>query len=150
MNKYVALALFVALSLGGGLVIGMMNTPAEWYAALTKPSFNPPNWVFGPVWTVLYIFIGVAGWRIWSLAGTGALQRVWWVQMALNFAWSPIFFTAQNLGLALMVIVPLLAVIVTFIFMARRIDAVSAWLFVPYAVWVGFATCLNAALFWLN
>ena len=100
MNRILTLLLFVGLSLVGGLVIGIMTAPGEWYAGLNKPFFNPPNWVFGPVWTLLYTAIGVAGWRVWRIAGSKRLQQVWWGQMGLNFLWSPVFFAAQNLGIA--------------------------------------------------
>ena len=148
-RRWPSLALFLLLTVGGGLLIGLLTAPGEWYAGLTKPAFNPPNWIFGPVWTVLYVLIGIAGWRVWR-AEDVTLQRLWWAQMALNFLWSPVFFGAGNLGAALVVILALLAAILAFIFAARHRERISAWLFLPYALWVGFATLLNAELLRLN
>ena len=145
-----ALILFVALVVGGGLAIGYVTAPGEWYAGLVKPSFNPPNWVFAPVWTVLYVLIAVAGWRVWwQDAGSGAMM-LWWLQLGLNFLWSPVFFAAHKVGLALLVILLLLVVIVGFIAVAWRQERIAAWLLVPYAAWVAFATALNGAIFALN
>src|SRR5690606_19499669 len=95
---------FLILVVGGGAVIGIYTSPGEWYAALEKPDFNPPNWVFGPVWTALYVMIAVAGWRIWLAAPRSAAMRLWQAQLLLNFAWSPVFFTLQMTGAAFAVI----------------------------------------------
>lgn len=150
MTRFIPLVLFILLVVGGGSLIGATNTPGEWYAALAKPPFNPPNWIFAPVWTTLYVMIAVAGWRIWRQARTGGAMTAWWLQMGLNFLWSPVFFTLQSVGLALAVIVALLAAIVAFIVLAWDRDRPAALLFLPYAAWVGFATLLNASIFWLN
>lgn len=150
MKNLVSLFLFLALVIGGGTLIGVMNLPGEWYASLAKPSFNPPNWIFAPVWTLLYILIAVAGWRTWARAPAGAAMQVWFAQQALNFLWSPVFFSLRSLGGALVVIAALWAAIVVFIVLTRRADPVAAALFAPYAAWVSFATLLNAALFLLN
>ncbi len=150
MMRYIPLVLFVALVFGGGSLIGANNLPGGWYEGLEKPFFNPPNWIFGPVWSVLYVLIGIAGWRIWRLPRTGGAMTAWWVQLALNFMWSPAFFTLQNIGLALAVVSAMLIAIVAFITLARPHDRIAALLFVPYAVWVAFATLLNASIFLLN
>src|SRR6185295_4620977 len=99
MKRLAVLALFVVLVVGGGLVIGYFNVPGAWYGQLAKPVFNPPNWVFVPVWTVLYFLIAVAGWRV-SDRVKGWPMVVWWLQLALNFLWSPTFFTAHQIGAA--------------------------------------------------
>lgn len=150
MNRWLALALFIVLVLGGGWVIGYFTAPGEWYASLEKPAFNPPNWVFAPVWSLLYVMVAVAGWRVWCSGDGGTVLVVWFVQLALNFLWSPIFFTAQNLGLALAVLVAMLATIVVFIVTAWRVDRPAALLFLPYAAWVSFAGLLNLSLLLLN
>lgn len=150
MKDRVSLVLFVVFVVAGGTAIGFLTAPGEWYASLDKPPFNPPNWIFGPVWTVLYILIGVAGWRIWRIQADSAAMVTWWVQLALNYLWSPIFFAAQNVALALIVIVAMLGAICAFIALARRLDRLAALLFVPYAAWVAFATLLNASILWLN
>ena len=150
MNARLSLILFLGLVVGGGLLIGAIVTPGEWYAGLAKPAFNPPGWVFGPAWTLLYILIAVAGWRIWQRDRGGPAMKLWWAQLALNFAWTPVFFGAQQIALALVVILLLLATIIAFIAAARRTDRTAAWLFAPYAAWVAFATLLNAAILALN
>lgn len=150
MTSRLALILFLALVVGGGLAIGIVTRPGAWYAALAKPVFNPPNWLFGPVWTVLYGLIAVAGWRVWRRAPKGAAMRLWAVQLALNFLWSPVFFGAQAVGAALVVVVLLLATVLAFIAVVWREDRLAAALFVPYALWVGFASLLNGAIHLLN
>ncbi len=150
MNRWIALICFLVLVVGGGLTIGALTVPDAWYGQLVKPSFNPPNWVFAPVWTVLYVLIAVAGWRIWLRESSGSAMKLWWVQLVLNFLWSPAFFAAHQIGLALLIVVLLLVSILAFIAAAWRQDRVAAWLFVPYAGWVAFATILNAAILALN
>lgn len=136
--------------LGGGLLIGYATLPGEWYASLAKPPFNPPNWVFAPAWTLLYVLIAVAGWRTWERERAGAAMKIWALQLVLNFAWSPTFFGAKQMGPALVVILALLASIALFIATVWNRDRVSGWLFAPYALWVAFATLLNASLLLLN
>jgi tryptophan-rich sensory protein len=150
MNPRLSLFLFLLLVLGGGLVLGFLTAPGAWFAGLAKPGFNPPAWLFAPVWTVLYILIGVAGWRVWRRDRGGWPIGLWWTQLALNFLWTPLFFGAHQVGLALLDIVLLLAVIVAFIATAWRQDRAAAWLFVPYAAWVAFASVLNASILALN
>jgi tryptophan-rich sensory protein len=150
MNRILPLILFLALVIGGGLAIGFLTVPGAWYAALAKPSFNPPNWLFAPVWTTLYVLIAVAGWRIFLRDARGVPMRLWWVQLVLNFGWSPTFFAAHEIDLALVVVLMLLLVILAFIITAWRQDRVAAWLMVPYAAWVAFASALNASIFVLN
>ncbi|WP_422000452.1 TspO/MBR family protein [Reyranella sp.] len=145
-----ALAAFVALMLGGGTAIGLLTGPDAWYAGLSKASFNPPNWVFGPVWSTLYVLIAVAGWLVWSRQRTGTAMTLWWAQLVLNFLWSPAFFTLHRIDLALVVIVLLLATLWAFIAMTARRQPAAALLFLPYGLWVAFATVLNGALWMLN
>jgi tryptophan-rich sensory protein len=129
-----------------------MAGPGEWFLQLRKPSFNPPTWLFGPVWTLLYVVIAVAGWRVWARRDElGRLPlRLWIAQLVANFLWSPIFFGAHRIDLALGVIVVLLLCILAFIASTARRDRLAASLFVPYAAWVSFATALNAAFLALN
>lgn len=144
------LVVFLLVTFGGGSAIGVATLPGDWYAGLTKPSFNPPNWIFGPVWSVLYIAIAVAGWRTWLRDRTGPAMKVWGVQLLANFAWSPVFFTAERIDMAFVVILFLLVSIAAFIIVSWRQDRVAALLFAPYAAWVGFASVLNGALLFLN
>ena len=150
MNRYLVLALFVALVLGGGLIIGNVTAPGDWYVNLNRPSFNPPGWLFAPVWTVLYIAIAVAGWIVWSAQPRSAAMAIWWGQLVLNFAWSPVFFAAQQIGAALLIIALLLIFILAFIVATWRTTRTAALLFLPYAMWVAFATLLNANIFMTN
>jgi tryptophan-rich sensory protein len=150
MNRYGSLILFLVLALGGGLALGGLTVPGAWYAGLAKPSFNPPAWLFGPVWTVLYVLIAVAGWRVWQRDRSDWPMKLWWAQLVLNFLWTPVFFAAHQIGPALVVILLMLAAILAFIVTAWRLDRVAAWLFVPYAAWVAFASLLNGSIWMLN
>jgi len=145
-----SLILFLALVMGGSFLIGGVTAPGDWYAALNKPPFGPPDWIFAPVWTTLYFMIAIAGWRVWRRRRNSAPMKVWWTQLVLNFAWSPIFFLAHRIGIALAVIVLLLAAIVGFIVTVWRLDRAASLLFAPYAAWVAFASLLNATLWLLN
>jgi benzodiazapine receptor len=154
-RSFMALAAFVSLcflvaAAGGAVTAESVGT---WYVGLAKPSFNPPAWVFGPVWTVLYLMIAVAGWRVWRRRGEAGARdalAAWGVQLALNLGWSVLFFGARMIGAALVEIVVLLAAILATVALSWRIDRLAGWLLVPYAAWVAFATVLNAALWWLN
>ncbi|WP_299637806.1 TspO/MBR family protein [uncultured Ruegeria sp.] len=148
-NWFIRIA-FLALMLGGGILIGTLTAPGDWYAQLSKPAFNPPNWIFGPVWTVLYVLIAMAGWRQFETDRSSTAMKLWWAQMGLNFLWSPTFFVLQLLWLALVVIVALLAVIVVFIARVGNSDRVSALAFLPYLAWVVFASALNLSIAILN
>ncbi len=148
MKHRLSLLLFLALVVGGGLAIGYLALPGPWFAQLEMPAFNPPGWLFGPVWTLLYILIAIAGWRVWGHGGWPV--KLWWTQLALNFLWPPVFFLAHQLGLSVAVILLLLACILAFIATAWRRDRAAAWLFVPYAAWVAFASVLNISLLVLN
>ena len=150
MKRFGPLTLFLLLVFGGGLVIGFLTAPGEWYVGLAKPPFNPPNWVFGPVWTVLYVLIAVAGWRTFERDRSSWPMKLWWAQLVLNFLWSPVFFAAHRIGLALLVILLLLAAILAFLVMSWWQNRVAAWLFAPYAAWVAFAAVLNGSIWLLN
>jgi benzodiazapine receptor len=150
MHRYASLLGFIAIVLGGGLIIGFATLPGEWYAGLRKPSFNPPNWIFGPVWSIIYVLIAIAGWRTWLANRDSISMKVWITQLVLNFLWSPVFFGAQQIGPALVIIGALLIAIAVFILLRRRSDVVAAWLFAPYLLWVMFATVLNWSIFMLN
>ncbi len=143
------LLIFVALTLAGGIAIGFASQPGPWYASLPKPPFNPPNWIFAPVWTVLYILVGIAGARTFARDRRAAAMRVWFVQLVLNFCWSPAFFVLHDVPAALVVVLALLVAILFFIGLSWRRDRLSALLFVPYALWVAFASLLNASILYL-
>ena len=144
------LILFVVLTVAGGSLVGYSSIPGPWYQELQKPSFNPPSWIFGPVWTLLYVLIGIAGARVFIRERGNWLPKIWVIQMALNFAWSPVFFALHRPDLALLILVAMLIAILGFIALAWNRDRPSALLFLPYAAWVSFAGLLNGAIWWLN
>jgi tryptophan-rich sensory protein len=150
VTKWTIRTAFLFLVMGGGILIGTLTAPGDWYAALNKPVYNPPNWIFAPVWTTLYVLIAMAGWRQYEAHGTRSLFKLWWVQLVLNFLWSPAFFVFQQPWLALAVILTLCATIALFIIRAWPVDRLSALGFVPYLVWVSFASLLNLSIAALN
>lgn len=150
MKQMTSLLFFLIGVMGAGLSIGVLTAPGDWYAALQKPWFNPPNWVFGPVWTLLYLGIAYVGWRLWQQENQRILRQLWMLQMGLNLLWSPAFFVAQMPNLALLIIVMLLGTIFVFERRAWQSDRLSAVLLLPYLAWVSFATALNAAIVYLN
>ncbi len=146
----ILLVAFLAVVIGVGAVIGILTAPGEWYANLAKPPFNPPNWLFGPVWFALYVLIAIAGWRTFLSEPNGTGMKLWCGQMALNWLWSPVWFSLHLLWPAFVVIIAILALIIIFIANRWNRDRLSALLFVPYAAWVGFASLLNLAIATLN
>lgn len=156
MGRQVAAACgFLVLCLGIGAVAGAAtaHNVATWYPTLAKPSFNPPNWVFAPVWTTLYTLIAISGWRVWrrrGLSGAAPEFAAYGAQLALNLAWSFLFFGLHLIGVALVDILVLLAAIVVNAALFARIERAAAWLLVPYAAWVAFASLLNFELWRLN
>jgi benzodiazapine receptor len=130
-----------AAALIGGL--GVAGTAAE-YRSLDQPSWAPPSWLFGPVWTVLYVLIAISGWLVWRRTGWTSALTVYAVQLVLNAAWTPIFFGAGQYGLALADIVVLWFLIGATAFLFRKVSRVAAGLLLPYWAWVTFATALNA------
>jgi len=143
----------VLLVLLVGALGGLATDTRGWFEALEKPAFNPPSWVFGPVWTTLYLMMAYAAWRVVARAGWPSARPaliLFALQLALNLAWSWLFFAAQRPDLALVDIVVLdLAVLATGWSFSRH-DRPAAWLLVPYAVWIAFATALNADFVRLN
>lgn len=149
-----ATACVVAILFSGSAGLAALLWPVDgWYATLAKPAWNPPNWLFGPVWTTLYVVIGVAAWRVWRAGGFSrdrAALAVFLAQWLLNFLWSGCFFGLRAPGLALVEILALLALIVVTIVRFARHDRLAAALLAPYLAWVSFATLLNAELWRLN
>ncbi len=134
----------------GAVTIGNVHT---WYAALAKPAFNPPNALFGPVWTVLYIAMAIAAWRVWRVrerAAVGGALALYAGQLALNFAWSLLFFGAHQIGWALADILGLAVFLAATTVAFWRFDTVAGSLMVPYLAWVLFAAFLNFSILRLN
>lgn len=150
MNRPIVYTIFIAAVLGLGLLIGYNNIPGEWYQSLAKPAFNPPNWVFAPVWSILYVMIGIAGARIFLDHRRTAAMRLWLAQMILNFLWSPLFFGMQDISSALIVILALVIAVAGFVIASWQRDRLSALLFLPYLAWVAFATALNSTILLMN
>ena len=132
---------------------GFLGVPGEWYASLEKPSWNPPSWIFGPVWSLLYTLMAVAAWLVWRQGGWTARRKElsWYgIQLLLNAAWTPVFFGLHLPALALVNLILLnLAVAITIITFFRATKT-AGWLLVPYQLWLLFAAVLNATLWWLN
>lgn len=153
--NYTRLIISLATTLAVGFIAGFATAKSigTWYATLTKPWFNPPNWLFAPVWTLLYILMGIALYLIWQLPASSARNTamiIFFVQLALNFLWSFIFFNMHQVGWALVDIIALLLAIVTCIFFFEPLSKAATWLMVPYVTWVGFATALNYSIWVLN
>lgn len=152
----IVLILFLAVSQAAGLIGTIFTVGAipTWYAALVKPSFSPPDWLFGPVWAILYALIGIAAFILWRertrLTHAARALNYWWLQLFLNAIWSPIFFGYQHLGLALIVIIFLWLAIAATMWQAWKAERLAAYLLIPYLAWVSFATALNLALWQLN
>lgn len=153
-KNLVSLIVFLAICLGIAAVAGLITAPniPTWYEALAKPSFTPPNGIFGPVWTVLYILIAISGWMVWRKIGFSPDRplMIYGLQLALNFVWSFVFFGAHLIGLAVVDIVLLWLAIIWNITLFWRVDRIAAALLLPYLAWVSFASALNIAVWQLN
>lgn len=147
---WVGLCFFVAWS---GAQVSPGIASSEWYESLAKPDWNPPGWLFGPVWTILYTMMGVAAWLIWKEFGFKKAKSaliVFLIQLFLNGLWSQLFFGMQELGWALVEIIILLSAIIFTTYLFFQKNRVSGWLMVPYIAWVSFATVLNATIWMIN
>lgn len=154
LNNSLKLPLSIILAVLIGALGSLFTTSSieTWYTTLTKPSFNPPSWLFAPVWTILYILMGISFWLIWKSHSPEKKRAMglFIVQLLLNGIWSPVFFGAHAIGGALALIVLLWAAIVLTILIFKKISKPAAWLLVPYILWVSFATVLNFAIWRLN
>lgn len=151
LSLSVFLVLCFAVSILGGLITA--QSVGTWYQDLAKPPFNPPDWLFAPVWTSLYLLMAIAGWRVWRRAGWRdgrAALTAFGVQLAFNLAWSATFFGLRMPGAAVAVVLALLAAIAVTTRRFWTIDRPAGLLLVPLLAWVGFATVLNAAIWHLN
>ncbi len=155
MNRWIALGLFLlaaftASAIGGYATFESVRT---WYPTLVKPSWNPPAAIFGPVWTLLYLLMSIAAWRVWlrrEQTGARPALRLFFVSLALNALWSVLFFGLHRPGLALLEVVLFWGTLVLIQLRFARLDRVAGWLWAPYVAWVSFATVLNAAIWRLN
>jgi len=156
MQKILRIVLVVATCLTIGYLSGMVTRDSitTWYPTLVKPVFNPPNWIFAPVWSLLYIMMGVAGGMVWNRYYVNLLVKkalgFFVIQLGLNALWSYLFFGLHNPFLALIEIVLLWLMIFETYNQFKKIDKVAGFLMIPYLAWVSFATILNASIWWLN
>jgi tryptophan-rich sensory protein len=137
-------------SLGGIFTIAEIPT---WYAGLNKPSFNPPNWIFGPMWTMLYLLMGISFYLIWKLPVSKLRNQailVFGLQFILNFFWSIIFFSMHQIGWAFVEIIAMWVFILLTILQFRKLSVSAAVLLIPYLLWVSFASLLNGSIWQLN
>lgn len=150
-RDWLILAAFTLGTLAIGLASGLTAAQtADQYRDLEQPSWAPPSWLFGPVWTVLYLMVGLAGYLAWQKVGWSRPLALWGIQLALNLAWTPLFFGAGLRGLALVDLAALLVALVATILLFWRVSRPAAYLLLPYGVWVCFATALNASIWLLN
>lgn len=147
------LSLLIPLAVGGLSGFFTVSAIPGWYQTIQKPTWNPPNWIFGPVWTTLYVLMGIAMYLVWIRPRTPERQRALWVnalQLVFNFFWSLIFFNMHAIGWALVEIAFLWGLIVWTMFAYDKVYTPAAWLLLPYIVWVTFATILNFTIWRLN
>jgi len=156
MNNVVKLVIAILLPLAVGAASGFFTVTGtgSWYQTIQKPSWNPPGWVFGPVWTTLYIMMGIALYLVWKAEIDPGVKKMAFtlfaVQLLLNFSWSFIFFGQQQPGWALVEIIVMWLFILATIFAFAAVSKTAAWLLVPYISWVSFATILNYTIWKLN
>jgi len=153
--QWLGLVIFLVVCLGAAGLGALATTPQieGWYRTLAKPTWNPPAWIFGPVWTTLYVMMAIAAWLVWKPAGFKAEATpltLFAVQLALNIAWSWIFFGAHQPGWAFVEIMLLWLAIGATTAAFFRCSTLAGWLFVPYLAWVSFASVLNFAIWRLN
>jgi benzodiazapine receptor len=147
------LTLCILVCLGAAGLGSFWTTPAlrPWYTSLSKPRWTPPNWLFGPVWTILYVAMAIAAWLVWRKVGLEAVQmQIFLLQLLLNVAWSALFFRLRSPGTAFAEIIMLwFAILATSIEFWRAVPA-AGWMLLPYLVWVSYATALNFSIWRLN
>jgi len=151
-NQWLVLAGFIAICLAVGALGGFATASSvtEWYPTLNKPSWNPPNWIFGPVWTTLYIMMAIAAWLVWRRGASGTAMILFFAQLALNLAWSFLFFGARSPWLGLVGIAMLLVALVATVVVFFQRDKLAGVLMLPYLAWVSFASFLNFTIWRLN
>lgn len=151
-TRWVGLALWLLLTYSASATAVFVSTNG-WYAALAKPAWNPPGWIFGPVWTILYATMAVAAWRVWLHGGWARQKKalgLFLLQWALNALWTPLFFGLHRPGWALAEILVLLTVILATLRTFWQVDRPDGFLLLPYAAWVAFASVLNGAIWLMN
>lgn len=155
-KDYFLLIISIAISLSAGLIgsIFTLTGPDSWYAALNKPFFNPPNWLFGPVWTILFILMGIALFLVWRQGwrqdNVRKALKLFFIQLGFNIVWSYFFFSLENPRLAFLEIIALWLAIVATMIAFYSVERRAAWLLWPYLAWVSFAAFLNYSIWIIN
>jgi len=149
VSNYLPLGVFLALVFAAASS-GALFQPGAWYASLNKPSWTPPNWLFPVAWSVLYLLIAIAGWKVWQVEGVKAALIVWGISLLINMSWSYIMFERKEIGLALVDLILLWISIVAFMVLAWPVSQTATYLFIPYLAWVSIAGALNFSVWRLN
>ena len=152
-NKIVTFILFLSITFSASLIGGLatINFKEPWYSLLNKPVFNPPDWIFAPVWTTLYLMMTVAVWIFWHTKNKNINTiYIYFIHLIFNTTWSVVFFVFHNLVLALIVLLILIALIINLILRFKRVNMFSVYLMIPYLLWCCFALILNTSLVILN
>jgi len=144
-----SLLVFIGICIATAMT-GILFKPGDWYKALEKPAWTPPDWLFGPVWSALYLMIAVAGWLVWTTLGMSGLLVLWGANLVLNAMWSWLFFGIRRMDLAFVDVVMMWLAIAAFIVLASATVPLAALLFVPYLVWVTIASALNLSVWRRN
>ena len=152
-NKFLTFILFFIITYSASLIGGLatINFKEPWYSLLNKPAFNPPDWIFAPVWMTLYLMMTIAIWIFWHSKGRDMLTvYIFFIHLIFNTTWSIIFFVFHNLLLALIILVVLILLIINLMFRFRRVNMLSFYMMIPYLLWCFFALILNFNLIVLN
>ena len=151
-NKFVSLFLFLITTFSASFIGGITTFKFKepWYSTLVKPSFNPPDWVFGPVWTILYVLMAIAIWNVWIKSKNINLVYLYFIHLFFNTTWSVVFFGFNQIELALINLIVLILFIVILFLKYKVISKLSAYLMIPYFLWCCFAFLLNLNLMMLN
>ena len=152
-NKIVTFILFLSITFSASLIGGLatINFKEPWYSLLNKPVFNPPDWIFAPVWTTLYLMMTVAVWIFWHTKNKNINTiYIYFIHLIFNTTWSVVFFVFHNMVLALIVLIILIALIINLILRFKRVNMFSVYLMIPYLLWCCFALILNTSLIILN
>ena len=151
-NKYLSLVLFLIITFAASAIGGFTTSAFKepWYSQIILPTFNPPSWVFGPVWTTLYVFMSIAIWKAWSITKDEKLLKIYFIHLFFNAFWSIIFFGFHNIGLALIDLIIILFFIILLMKIYYNINKTSFYLMIPYLIWSSYALILNTSIFLLN
>tara|TARA_Y100001970_G_scaffold286576_1_gene409059 strand:+ start:357 stop:827 length:471 start_codon:yes stop_codon:yes gene_type:complete len=151
-NKFVSLFFFLIVTFSASIIGGIVSSKFKdpWYSSIIKPSFNPPDWIFAPVWSLLYFFMAYAIWNVWIKSREKRLIYLYFIHLVFNTTWSIIFFGFHNITLALLNLIIIIIFIVILILKYKRISNLSACLMIPYLLWSFYALILNMSLIILN